>query len=422
MLLLLLTCALALVAMAPASASAASSLGCADTSVGTEDRDWTADILADTNAHRTAMGLPALALDPSLTKAATWKARDLARRNYFAHDDQPPAGSGEAARSPWDRLIDCGYDQPYSTRAENIAAGQQSGSAFVTAWLNSAGHRANIENASMRYIGIATAYSAGSTYKTYSVQIFSSEAGALTVPTPPVAPPPAAPTTTTLALSTGSPATNLCPPAPTNGIAWREDRASGPITVTATATGCLRITPSGTAGTGVVVYRAWSAAGVQSAPTTLTVTVTAPRVLDGQDPTTIDPGATQPPTTTTPNPPRTVVRGAAATIVRSRCTGRWSVAGWCYVLVTRGSLVRANGRGIAAQLVHVTRRTVAGRSALLGTVRTSASGGAVLRTRLKPPRAGTHGWLLRNVRSVQLQFRGSALQLPSSAVVTTRLP
>lgn len=167
--------AFAALALLPAGAQAAS-LGCADDASGAEDVAFTQAILDGTNLHRTQMGLAALQLDPVLSKAATWKARDLARRDYFSHDD--PASGAAPGRDPWTRLDDCGYSADGETKAENIAAGQRSGAAFVTAWLNSPGHRENIETPAMRYVGIATARSDSSAYGTYSVQIFSSKPSA----------------------------------------------------------------------------------------------------------------------------------------------------------------------------------------------------------------------------------------------------
>lgn len=167
-----------------APAAQAATLGCADDARGTTDLSaWIPAMLDATNAHRATLGLAPLQLDATLAKASTWKARDLAARNYFAHDD-PAAADGSPARSPWERLTACGYAAGGS-RAENIAAGQDSGTAFVDAWIASPGHRANIENAALRYVGFGVASLASSTYDTYAVQMFSSEPGpAATGPAP----------------------------------------------------------------------------------------------------------------------------------------------------------------------------------------------------------------------------------------------
>lgn len=168
--------------LAPAPAAAAT-LGCSDDARGTTDlSDWVPEMLAATNAHRESKGLAPLQLDATLTRASAWKSRDLAVRGYFAHDDR--AGTnGEPARSPWERLTECGFTAE-AARAENIAAGQRSGAHFVRAWIESPGHRANIENASMRYVGFGVVSLASSTYDTYATQMFSSLPGAAATTTP----------------------------------------------------------------------------------------------------------------------------------------------------------------------------------------------------------------------------------------------
>lgn len=173
---------LLLTLLAPTPAAAAT-LGCSDDARGTADLSaWVPEMLAATNAHRESKGLAPLQLDATLTRASAWKSRDLAVRGYFGHDD--PAGTnGEPARSPWERLAECGFTAE-AARAENIAAGQRSGAAFVRAWIESPGHRANIENASMRYVGFGVVSLASSRYDTYATQMFSSSPGAAATTTP----------------------------------------------------------------------------------------------------------------------------------------------------------------------------------------------------------------------------------------------
>jgi uncharacterized protein YkwD len=183
-----------------ASSASAATLGCADDTTGVTDltASWQADLLAATNAHRTGMGLTALQLDATLTRASVWKARDMARRNYFAHDD--PAAGDAPARSPWTRLEACGWTTGGS-RAENIAAGYATAAATVAGWIASPGHRANIENGALRYVGFGVASSPTSSYTRYQVQMFSSVAGP--VGTEPMDPAPPEPTRDPLELIDG---------------------------------------------------------------------------------------------------------------------------------------------------------------------------------------------------------------------------
>ena len=58
----------------------------------------------------------------------------------------------------------------YTTSGENIAYGQQTPQAVMEAWMNSAGHRANILNASFRQIGVGHVRSASGV--SYWTQLF----------------------------------------------------------------------------------------------------------------------------------------------------------------------------------------------------------------------------------------------------------
>ena len=116
------------------------------------------------NQHRRAMGLRPVRRSPSLTKAARWKSRHMARYRYFDHAD--PSG-----RSPFKRMWDCGFHRRLAL-GENIAAGQRSPAAVFRAWLNSPGHRRNIETAAYRFIGVGAVHRSGSPYGWYWTQDF----------------------------------------------------------------------------------------------------------------------------------------------------------------------------------------------------------------------------------------------------------
>jgi uncharacterized protein YkwD len=84
-------------------------------------------------------------LDPRLTAAAQGHSDDMAARNYFSHDT--PDGLDFSAR-----IANAGY--PGFASAENIAKGQRSAQQVMTDWMNSPGHRVNIENCEHTAIGI----------------------------------------------------------------------------------------------------------------------------------------------------------------------------------------------------------------------------------------------------------------------------
>jgi uncharacterized protein YkwD len=146
-----------------------------------------ADVVRLVNAHRTAMGLRALAISPTLTASATWKARHMATYNYMAHQDIAPP----VARSAGDRIAACGY--PSAGWGENIAAGYPTASAVLSAWLASPGHRENIENPAYVVTGAGVATSANGT-PTWAQDFGSFDDSGATPPPPPAPKKPAAET------------------------------------------------------------------------------------------------------------------------------------------------------------------------------------------------------------------------------------
>jgi uncharacterized protein YkwD len=138
-------------------------------------------VLAAVNAHRSALGRRPLTVSPTLTAAAVWKARHMARYGYMSHDDPaPPVGRSTAAR-----IAACGYSG--GGWGENIAAGFRTSQTVVQAWLASPGHRANIEQPSFTTTGIGAAVSPNGSV--FWSQTFGT--GGASAPPPPPPPPPA---------------------------------------------------------------------------------------------------------------------------------------------------------------------------------------------------------------------------------------
>jgi uncharacterized protein YkwD len=139
-----------------------------------------AEVVQRVNAHRADRGLAPLAVSPTLTAAAEWKARHMARYRYLQHDDPAPP----VQRTPFERMQACGYPEQALT-GENIASGYDSPAAVMGAWLGSSGHRANIERAEFGAIGVGVARSAAGT--PYWAQDFGSVVDSV----PPMVVPPA---------------------------------------------------------------------------------------------------------------------------------------------------------------------------------------------------------------------------------------
>lgn len=96
------------------------------------------------NEARDDAGCDPVTLDSRLTRAAQLHAEDMEENNYFSHSSQD-------GRTFVDRAQDQGYSSP---SAENIAQGQPNANQVFNAWMNSSGHRDNIESCSTRTMGI----------------------------------------------------------------------------------------------------------------------------------------------------------------------------------------------------------------------------------------------------------------------------
>ncbi len=163
---------------------------------GTLRQDLTTRVVELVNQHRSARGLAQLSVSTSLTNAAIWKSRHMAKYVYMAHADPAPP----VARSVSDRLLACGYPATSAGWGENIAYGYATADAVMQGWLNSPGHRANIENASFRAIGVGAASSSAG--RLYWTQEFGTSTGGSTPPPPRATPARTAWTTTATARPT----------------------------------------------------------------------------------------------------------------------------------------------------------------------------------------------------------------------------
>ncbi len=96
------------------------------------------------NAERAKAGLPALEVDPELTRLARMKSADIAALGYFSHIS-PTYGS------PFDMMDAAGVQYLYA--GENLAAATTLELAF-DGLMQSAGHRENILRTEFTHIGI----------------------------------------------------------------------------------------------------------------------------------------------------------------------------------------------------------------------------------------------------------------------------
>jgi uncharacterized YkwD family protein len=100
------------------------------------------------NQQRAKYGLSKLTVNSTLSYTARLKSQDMVKKNYFSHTS-PTYGS------PFKMMETFGIR--FSAAGENIAEGQPSAQAVMTAWMNSPGHRANILSPAYNRIGVGCA-------------------------------------------------------------------------------------------------------------------------------------------------------------------------------------------------------------------------------------------------------------------------
>ena len=117
------------------------------------DADAAASMIS---GYRSNNGLPAVTLDPELTRLAEAQAAIMAKRDKLDHNAGKPFVV---------RLKASGYDA--KTAAENIGAGYHSLAEAFSGWRDSSPHRANMLLKGATRMGIAAIYTPASKYKVY---------------------------------------------------------------------------------------------------------------------------------------------------------------------------------------------------------------------------------------------------------------
>lgn len=103
-----------------------------------------AEVVELLNAARADAQCGPLTVDPQLTAAAQLHAADMSARGYMDHVN--PEGMDPSARAAAQ-----GYDDPVG---ENVAMGYPDAQAVMEGWMNSPGHRQNIENCDYSTVGV----------------------------------------------------------------------------------------------------------------------------------------------------------------------------------------------------------------------------------------------------------------------------
>lgn len=135
---------------------------------------WEREVVALYNQERADAGLPPLIMDVRLVQSARGHSEDMAIHDYFSHVSLDGTTFDK-------RILAAGYPSP---RSENIAAGYSTPASVVTAWMGSAGHRANILDSTAKHVGIGYAYQSGSTYGHYWTANMGTSSGSPQLPPP----------------------------------------------------------------------------------------------------------------------------------------------------------------------------------------------------------------------------------------------
>jgi len=123
-----------------------------------------AEVIRLVNDRRVAIGKNALVDDSAIREVARGHSYHMIVHSFFAHTN--PEGD-----SPGGRLSRAGIG--WSMAGENIAAGYPSAQSAYDAWMNSPGHKANIERDGWLRTGVGYQYDGNSTYRWYWTQNFT---------------------------------------------------------------------------------------------------------------------------------------------------------------------------------------------------------------------------------------------------------
>lgn len=109
--------------------------------------DFVAQLLQLHNTHRQSRGLGVLTLNSQINNAAQKHSNWMLKNKNLSHF--------EGAKGPGDRITAEGYK--WNSYGENIASGYATPQAVFQGWLNSSGHKANIENPRFKDVGFGVA-------------------------------------------------------------------------------------------------------------------------------------------------------------------------------------------------------------------------------------------------------------------------
>ncbi|MDE6580135.1 MAG: hypothetical protein K2K41_06340 [Ruminiclostridium sp.] len=127
------------------------------------EKDFAEQVFKLTNKFRAENGKPPFKKMDALNKAATTRAWEILY-DYRSDHTRP---DGQKFSTVFGE-----YGIQYHKCGENIAAGQTTPQGVMDAWINSAGHRANILSDDFTYLAVGMYYNDNDSYKYYWTQEF----------------------------------------------------------------------------------------------------------------------------------------------------------------------------------------------------------------------------------------------------------
>ena len=122
------------------------------------------EVVRIVNEHRVALGMNALVARPSIADVARGHSVHMTVHNFFAHEN--PEGDTPGARISKGGVA-------WSMAGENLAAGYSTPESAFVAWMNSPGHKENIEREGWVFTGVGYWHDSEAPYQYYWTQNFS---------------------------------------------------------------------------------------------------------------------------------------------------------------------------------------------------------------------------------------------------------
>jgi uncharacterized protein YkwD len=126
--------------------------GCGGVAEPTGAPDPVTSLVSRVNQYRGSIGCPSLEWHERLAEVARSHSEDMARRSFFGHIN--PDGE-----SPFDRMRRSGI-QWIGPAGENLALARSDAAEVLRMWLDSDGHRANLEECRYGFhaVGLSNGY------------------------------------------------------------------------------------------------------------------------------------------------------------------------------------------------------------------------------------------------------------------------